>query len=151
MSYSGLGRDTWTITFDNITLTLEYFQVLTLSYILAGSFTKVSILLLYLRLFPDQLFRRVAWAGVGLCSFIGFAFFWTCLFQCWPISTIWTFWDGEHLGRCSDRKAQGWAYLYVTIISDFAVLLLPLPTIWKLKLPMEKKLGIIAMFSVGLL
>lgn len=153
VSYTGLGRDTWTVPFHDITLTLKYFQILTLFYILAGSFTKVSILLLYLRLFPDQLFRRVSAVGVVVCSFAGFAFFWACLFQCWPVSTTWTFWDGEpqHRGKCSNKWAQGWAHVFYTIVADFAVLFLPLPTIWKLNLALEKKLGIMAMFSVGLL
>lgn len=151
MSESGLGRDVWTLPFDNVTLTMLRFSILTYIYILVGWLTKVSILLLYLRLFPDHTFRILVKIGLVFCSLAGFSFFWACLLQCSPISLSWTFWDGEHKGKCANWAGQGWANVFITIFADVAVLLLPLPTICKLNMQMEKKLGVMAMFSVGLL
>lgn len=37
------------------------------------------------------------------------------------------------------------------MILDIAVLALPLPTIWKLKLPTAQKLGLAIIFSLGIL
>jgi hypothetical protein len=33
---------------------------------------------------------------------------------------------------------------------DVFVVLLPMPTIWRLQLPMDRKIGIMAMFSLGI-
>ena len=130
---------------------MKNFAILTYFYILVAWLTKISILLLYLRLFPDHIFRLIAKIALVFCCLAGFAFFWACLLQCAPISLIWTFWDGEHKGKCASWAAQGWAHVVANIFADTFILLLPLPTIWKLNLPLEKKLGVMAMFSVGLL
>lgn len=151
VSYSGLGKDTWTVPFDGITETLRLFTALEKVYIPAVWITKISILLLYLRLFPDYIMRRNIKIGLALCSAAVFCLFWACVFKCWPVSFSWTYWDGEHVGNCSSMLAQGWANSSLDMFADIAVLLLPLPTIWKLRLSLEKKLSILSMFSVGLL
>lgn len=130
---------------------MKIFAILTYFYILVSWLTKVSILLLYLRLFPDHIFRIITKIGLVFCSMAGTAFFFACIFQCAPVSLIWTFWDGEHKGKCMDWAGQGWAHVSINVFADVAILVLPLPTIWKLNLPLEKKLGVLAMFSVGLL
>ncbi|KAK5086256.1 hypothetical protein LTR70_007370 [Exophiala xenobiotica] len=150
LSYSGLGKDVWTLRFDNITETLKLFTILEKVYTPTTWFTKISILFLYLRLFPDHELRRTIKIGLGLCAASLVCLELACIFKCWPISYSWTFWDGEHGGKCTSMSGQGWANASVNMFADIAVLILPLPTIWKLKLPIEKKLGIMAMFSVGL-
>lgn len=130
-----------------------YFSILTYIYILLAWSTKISILLLYLRLFPDHTFRRVVKVTVVLCCITGISFCVACIFRCHPIDFAWTFWDNEHKGRCSDIliSAQGWPHVSVNIFADLVVLVLPLPTLLKLNLATEKKLSVIAMFSVGIL
>lgn len=52
-------------------------------------FTKFSILLQYLRIFPHRLFRRLCWA------LMGFLFVWSCwtvfsaIFFCTPVAKFW--------------------------------------------------------------
>lgn len=53
------------------------------------------------------------------------------------------------MGKCSNVPTQGWAHVCINIIADFVILLLPLRTIWKLNLELNKKFGVMAMFSVG--
>ena len=151
LSYSGLGKDVWTLPFENITRTLTIFTALEKIYIPTVWITKISILFLYLRLFPDQGLRRQIKVGLGLCAATVVCLELACVFKCWPISFSWNYWDGEHQGKCTSMAAQGWANSSLNMFADIVVLVLPLPTIWKLKLPMEKKIGIIAMFSIGLL
>lgn len=151
LSYSGLGRDVWTLPFSNITKTLKLFTALEKVYIPTVWITKISILFLYLQLFPGQTLRRQIKVGLCFCAATAICLELACIFKCWPISFSWNYWDGEHQGKCSSMAAQGWANSGLNMFGDIVVLVLPLPTIWKLKLPTEKKLGIIAMFSVGLL
>lgn len=151
LSHSGLGRDVWTLPFDDITETLKIFTALEKVYIPAVWLTKISILFLYLRLFPEQGLRRQIKVCLGLCAATVVSLEIACIFKCWPISFSWNYWDGEHQGKCTSMAAQGWANSGLNTFADIVVLVLPLPTIWKLRLPMEKKLSIIAMFNVGLL
>lgn len=151
----GLGKDIWDVPFDSpddkVTYTLQLFTALEKLYIPAIWSTKIAILLLYLRVFPDERFRH----RVKICIWIYFAtafcLFWACLFKCWPVSYSWTFWDGEHHGSCSSMNAQGWANSALNIVEDLIVLVLPWPTIRKLNLSREKKIGITIMFGVGIL
>lgn len=99
MSDSGLGRDQWTVPFEDITLILKLFFIFITFYVATVWLTKLSILLLYLRLFPDTRLRLIAKTGIVLCSIICFAFTVVCLLQCSPISFAWTFWDHHHAGR----------------------------------------------------
>lgn len=151
LSYSGLGQDVWKVPFHNITETLKIFTALEKLYIPTVWVTKISILLLYLRLFPDMKFRKHIKICLALCAATVTCLFVACVFKCWPISMSWNYWDGEHSGKCTSMAAQGWANSSLNMFADIVVLILPLPTIWKLRLSIDKKLGITAMFSVGLL
>lgn len=67
--------------------------------------TKISIVLLYLRIFPKSVSRPFAytsWALIVALVVYGGGFIIYCAFQCAPISYFWTQWDGEHQGRCSN-------------------------------------------------
>lgn len=113
--------------------------------------TKISILLLYLRLFPDEKFRLIVKIGVAFCSLACFLFTITCLLQCSPISFRWTFWDYHHEGECVNLPVMAWIHTCVNTVADVVVLILPLPTIWKMNLPLKKRTGVMFMFGIGLL
>lgn len=153
VSTTGLGRDIWTVPFNDITLTLEYFNILTYIYICLTWLTKVSILLLYLRLFPDVTFRNIVKGMIVSFGIIWVGFLLGSILRCQPVSYAWKFWDGEHQGTCPDIlvSAQGWPHVAFNISADLIVLLLPLPTISRLNLPLEKKLSVMFMLSTGIL
>lgn len=69
------------------------------------------------------------------------------LFQCVPREKIWNL---AVQGRCIDFGA---AYLSVTIINlifDLGILCLPIWVIWHLRLPLQRKLGALCIFGVGI-
>ena len=37
------------------------------------------------------------------------------------------------------------------VVSDFYLLLLPVPVVWNLQMPLRKKIGILTIFTTGLL
>lgn len=150
-SDSSLKKDIRTVPINKITLTLQYFSILEWIYYMVIWLTKISILLLYLRLFPNDDFRRVVKIGLFVCCVAGLSFLSASIFQCFPVSMNWNFWDGEHTGRCTNIVVQGWAGMIINICADVVVLMLPLPTIWNLNLVLEKRLNTMAMFGVGLL
>jgi hypothetical protein len=86
--------------------------------------TKISIVLLYLRIFPKTVsarFSYVSWAVIAalLAYCVGFLVY--SGFQCAPISYFWTQWDGEHEGYCNNFQ------LAVYLNSGFNMQVTPFP------------------------
>ena len=114
-------------------------------------FAKASLFLLYLRLFsPDRWTRNLIYGGL----IITFTFY---------LATTIAFG-----ALCIPRQAETWAeaafsphchqvlvMIYVqgvfNVVSDFYVLVIPIPVVLKLQLPIQKKIGICAIFMTGLL
>lgn len=118
-------------------------------YLTALPLVKISILLFYLRIFPQQWFRISCFVSMAACMAYAIAFLLVSVFQCWPINYAWLNWDDEHTGRCNDINAQGWTSAALNVMLDVIVLGLPIPVIVKLQLNARKKILILAMFLVG--
>ncbi|KAH7021377.1 uncharacterized protein B0I36DRAFT_275940 [Microdochium trichocladiopsis] len=150
LSTFGIGRDIWTLTPYQITQFGLTFWILTLLYFADMALLKLSILLFFLRIFPDHKFRRVIWftiVGVGL---FGLSFVLAALFQCWPFSYNWTRWnDRDNQGHCVNYSAIAWANAAVSIALDFWMLYLPMSQVRSLNLDLKRKIAIGAMFVVG--
>lgn len=83
----------------------QYFYINQYLYQGIIALTKISIVLLYLRIFPKTVSKRfsyISWTLIGALLAYGIGFIIYCGFQCTPISYVWTQWDGEHEGYCSD-------------------------------------------------
>lgn len=114
-------------------------------------FAKFTLLMLYHRIFsPDRWTRLFIYFGIGV------------------IFIVYTVTASMFLGLCVPRKGESWALALLSsrcrativiayiqgifnIVSDFYVLVLPLPVLWKLQLPLRKKVGVSAVFITGLL
>ncbi|KAK3216222.1 hypothetical protein GRF29_8g2631770 [Pseudopithomyces chartarum] len=66
----GLGQDMWLVPFNNITKVLEIFYYTELLYLTAISLTKISILLFYLRIFPQRNLRRAIYVTIVFCALV---------------------------------------------------------------------------------
>ncbi|KAF6795339.1 integral membrane protein [Colletotrichum sojae] len=146
----GLGRDIWTLQPHEITSFLKIMFVLQLFYILDLAVIKASMLYLYLRVFSTRKFRTVLWATQIFNILLGSAYVLLSLVQCQPLQHYWNGWDGEHTGKCADLNTIGLTHVGFNIGLDVWMLILPLTQLYKLKLPRKKKIGVMAMFSVGI-
>ncbi|KAJ4347712.1 hypothetical protein N0V95_005166 [Ascochyta clinopodiicola] len=150
MSLKGFGLHYWDVPTSNAVILLKLFYVCQMLYIAVQIFSKVAILALYSRLFPDFItwFR---WSVRGMITFMfvhGLVFFLLVIFQCWPIKSIWdkTVTDA----RCLPVSAAiGFTGAALSIVEDVIILLLPLPLVWKLQMSTKKKIGVIFLISVG--
>ena len=52
-------------------------------------------------------------------------------------------------GTCINKGAVYISTASLNAITDMALLIMPIPVIWKLQLPKLQKIGLIAMFGVG--
>jgi hypothetical protein len=112
---------------------------------------KLSFLCFCLRIFPKREFRRTIYILMGVVVAYGIAFTFVCVFNCTPMSYIWTSWDGEHTGKCINFNAFAWAHAGINIILDVILVGVPIPELLALSLSTKKKVFIILMFSMGAL
>ncbi|ENI07151.1 hypothetical protein COCC4DRAFT_70612 [Bipolaris maydis ATCC 48331] len=148
-SDAGNGKDTWTVTPENITLIMKYTWIAELSYSLVLPLTKMSFVACCLRIFPSSSFRWRANIVMALCVAYGVVFTVITTFKCTPIDYTWTSWDGQHKGTCIDFHVFAASAAAVNITIEIMVLALPIPELLKLAMSLRSKLYIIAMFSVG--
>ena len=100
----GMARHIATLTLHESIESQKPFYVSIWVYNLAMGCTKYSLLLQYLRIFPQKRFRRAVFVMLGVNTvYVA----WTTLsavFACWPISYFWTqVRDPGSGGRCLDR------------------------------------------------
>ncbi|KAL9121005.1 MAG: hypothetical protein Q9187_002439 [Circinaria calcarea] len=109
----------------------------------------MAILLLYLRLFHiDRKFKYATWAVMFFVFAYLFSNFLILFLGCAPISKNWT--PGSP-GHCIDLKKSAKVYASMNVISDFFIFVLPLPSVWRLKLTRKEKIGVSLVFMSGII
>lgn len=125
-------------------------NIVCIIYVLLMLMIKSAVLLQYLRIFVPQRNRSfyLAWILIGINIVFNIGLALTLAFQCVPRRKIWAPWLP---GRCINVGATLMISAVSNTVTDFATLLLPMYTIWNLQLPLKRKLGISAVFTIGLL
>ncbi|KAK9779469.1 hypothetical protein SCAR479_03535 [Seiridium cardinale] len=149
LARSGLGLDMWNVSPDGVDQVLYYFYWEEILYAFALALNKISILLFYLRVFPQQSFRVMIFVMIGLNVGFALAFGLAVVFQCQPLDGAWRSWDGEYQATCVNINYLGWSGAGVNILFDVATLMLPLRVLAQLTMSLRKKIQILAMFAVG--
>lgn len=109
---------------------------------------KISVLFFYHRIFPAKRFRNIS-IVIGLVSIAWFiAYVFIVFFICVPLE----YWWNKEIpgGRCIDLK--GTSYYGTSppdILTNIAILILPLPYLWKLQMQQAKKVAITFIFVLG--
>ncbi|KAF2744786.1 hypothetical protein M011DRAFT_496053 [Sporormia fimetaria CBS 119925] len=145
----GFGRDIWSIPPEGITDSLRLMYVAYIFYMLTLCLCQLSILAFCLRLLVDQKTRYIAWCLVAICSGFGIGNVFSMVLQCVPVSGAWEGWKGEMSATCIDQNLYGFIRGGIQIALDLAILVLPLPTVFRLQMSLWKKLRLASMFCVG--
>lgn len=111
--------------------------------------TKVSILLLYRRISVNKSFRMWANILIGINIALTVSIFIADLFQCYPLAFLWD--KTIPGGKCINQQAFFVGSAVLNIISDCAVLVLPIPMVWQMQTNTRKKVALIFLFSLGIL
>ncbi|KAM3068726.1 hypothetical protein ACMFMG_010903 [Clarireedia jacksonii] len=116
-------------------------------YISSFTFPKLSILHLYLDVFSasrrTRLFTYIL-IGVVVATWISETL--TSLLQCIPIAAVWN--KSIH-GHCVERIKMFQYYSIPNIITDVAMMVLPIPTIWTLNMSKRIKIAVTLTFLLG--
>lgn len=127
-------------------LTLKLVYCAEIFYVLAISFIKFSILLFYQRIFPTPNFVitlwiigtiTLTWTIAGGLSFV---------FQCSPVSKTW---NPNLNGKCVDIIKLFVGNAIPNIVTDFAIIIAPIPMIFKLRIAYAQKIALCVVFLMG--
>lgn len=147
--HGGTGRHIADVDMPDVVLTLKLIIPFEALYGLTLMFVKLAVLRFYSRLFaPSVCFTwgvRITAAAVvmWMVSVVLETFL-----LCRPLAFNW---DTTIDGVCGDRNAVFVIAGVTNMITDFMVLLLPVPCILKLQMPPGQKFGLLLVFCMGIL
>lgn len=119
-----------------------------LTYSLAITMVKISLLMLFRRIFTTAAFRLKSMIVGVVCVAWFFVAVFTDIFQCSPFKDVFEL----HMlftDHCINVQAYYWGISASNVFLDLVLLYLPIHEVWKLQLPRRKKLGISSVFALG--
>ncbi|KAK4158618.1 hypothetical protein QBC43DRAFT_305292 [Cladorrhinum sp. PSN259] len=143
----GYGKHTWFITLEDFVNIGKTTFALQICYMLSLAFTKISILVLYLRILTYHHARWITWTILILTvvyNIVGYAVQMT---TCIPLQKLW---EPAVYGTCHSI-ALAWAFIGLHISTDFILFALPIPIVTSITIPMREKILLVVLFGLGFL
>lgn len=145
--FEGKGSILWKLRKIQWTDRTQYYWYNQTFYKITLNVTKISILLLYLRIFPQKWLRIGCYLILALVITYGLiSVFYSSVFQCNPVSKAYR---KSIPGHCIDVRKTWQANAGFNIASDLMILVLPMPAIHSLQMSSKPKLGLIFLFGLG--
>lgn len=117
----------------------------TLVYIWCLAALKMSQLMLYMRVFAARLRNWVY--GIGAIVIVwAVVFNFLFIFLCDPIEQQWTV---ERVGHCMDQILLLKCLIMTNLVTDLAIVILPIRSVWQLQMRKTEKFAVIACFGLG--
>ncbi|KAL1962349.1 hypothetical protein VTN77DRAFT_9762 [Rasamsonia byssochlamydoides] len=142
----GMGLHSDVIGLEKVIMIAKLLVVAEILYVFNLVWTKLSFLLMYYRIFRVPYFKR--WAYI-----IGtFVVIWVItitfvfIFICVPVQKLWY---PQLPGHCVNQVGTWIANASSTILTDLAILILPIPQVWKLQLQTSQKVALTFAFGLG--
>ncbi|THC99528.1 hypothetical protein EYZ11_000988 [Aspergillus tanneri] len=129
--------------------TLKLYFVAQILYKINIGLTKISILLLYIRLFIQRWFFITCLTWVAIISSFTLSTVISSILQCSPVQYAFNK-SIRSGGSCFNLTAFWYANAVFNIFSDLVLVALPVPVICKLHLPLKSKLVLCSIFAVGI-
>ncbi|KAH6715560.1 hypothetical protein BKA61DRAFT_575001 [Leptodontidium sp. MPI-SDFR-AT-0119] len=150
IAVTGFGQHTYWLLTRQVERALRFFYISELLYLCAITFTKLSLLLFFRRIFPGTSFR-IATVCVGVFIIASnISLFMALAFQCIPVHGVWTNWMYKVPPiKCINVFAAVYVAAGMSIMHDIMILSMPIPTLMGLNLGMRKKANLMVMFGVG--
>ena len=110
--------------------------------------TKMSILLLYLRIFIQRWFRIICHILLVIIASYMVAALFASIFQCTPVARAW---DKSIAGSCISITNNWYANAGFSIATDLMILALPMYPIYRSKMALKRKIALMIVFAFGAL
>ncbi|KAJ5980618.1 hypothetical protein N7481_007916 [Penicillium waksmanii] len=112
------------------------------------AFTKFSILLQYIRIFPARSFRLACYVVMAIVATYSSWAIVSGYVNCVPVAK---FWNHDLPGHCLNFEAVWFFNASMNILTDVILLVLPMPLLVKLQLPRTQKIALMGVFAIGIL
>ncbi|KAI1116324.1 major facilitator superfamily domain-containing protein [Nemania sp. NC0429] len=144
----GLGRHDADINIDNWDSLRRSEYTFTVLYNPALMAFKTSVLIFYLRLSKNtqKVLRLASWAVLVIVNLAGAVLTLLNIFQCSPVEAA--FIRGP--GRCIPLLTEFICSAPINIVTDLAILALPLPVLTSMRLPQRQKVILVMTFALGI-
>jgi hypothetical protein len=93
------------------------------------------------RLFADTIMVAILMLGVGNTI--------QCLAICRPFAIQWD--KTIKGGKCGNQTLGILLVAFLNLATDLIIVIMPMPLVWKLKMPKPKRLALMAMFGLGIM
>lgn len=148
ISKGGAGKHEADTTASEMTLLFKYIIPAMITYGLTITAVKISILLLYRRIFDTFVFKRAILVVGFLCITWLCGNIFTVFFLCSPMSAAW---DPKLMfsDHCGDFQEFLMGISVSNLLLDVIILCMPLPMVWGVMLSTRKKLEVSGVFLLG--
>ncbi|KAL4756301.1 uncharacterized protein BDW70DRAFT_166325 [Aspergillus foveolatus] len=147
-NYGG-GYHAWDVSKSDMINFQKASYAVTLVYVPMVFVIKVALLAVMLRIFaPDRHKVMIVYGTIIVLLLYYIPALFIKVFFCRPIST---YWFGAEVtgGTCLDQRKVIIADATISIISDFWILVLPIPMLWSLKMSLSKKFRVVGILGAG--
>ncbi|KAK3342011.1 hypothetical protein B0T25DRAFT_357033 [Lasiosphaeria hispida] len=141
----GLGRRMATVSAAEMISYVHASYFMTLFYNLSLFMTKISILIMFLRVLTHDYIRKATYATLGIVVVYNVWAFGMYFTMCVPIQRMW---DRSIPGYCHPLDVW-WALTYLHIVTDFMIFCLPIPVVATMTIPTRQKASLLLVFCVG--
>ncbi|KAH7324514.1 major facilitator superfamily domain-containing protein [Stachybotrys elegans] len=148
----GLGRYDTDISPENWPTLRRCEYVFSILYNPALMATKTSVLIFYLRLAKNTqvVLRYTSWATLIVVNLAGTVLTFMNIFQCRPVQSAWEAGPFDRT-RCIPLLTEFICAAPVNIITDLAILAMPIPVLTGMRLPIRQKIILVFTFSLGVM
>ncbi|KAK1749929.1 hypothetical protein QBC47DRAFT_395237 [Echria macrotheca] len=142
----GMGSHISTVSAEDISKIIRTTWLCNLFYMLSLTFSKISILLLYTRLFRFYRARIAAWIMMAVVVIYNIWGLCVAFTLCIPLEA---YWDPTVHGVCHGASYM-WALIGLHVGTDFLIFLIPIPVVLSMMaLSKRQKLGLVLLFALG--
>ncbi|KAI4244101.1 MAG: hypothetical protein L6R40_003085 [Gallowayella cf. fulva] len=151
----GFGKHMDAIPLASVFDWFKYLYAFEFLYTLGMASVKYSVLCFMYRIFPIVQFRRLLVGGLVFVIALTVSCVFVSIFQCIPVHKFWETLGGELApelgGRCINVRSYFVISGSINTITDFVLLAMPIPILWRLRTGRPQKLLLTGIFTVGLM
>lgn len=151
MYNTGAGVHQWNLSRRQLNQILYYVYLQDILYCPAMSSIKLAILLQYIYLLaPNRSINPTLYLGSYILIWANLVFYIISMaVSTWACTPREKSWNDLVEGTCLNNNAMIMITFLWNICSDIVILLLPTWTVWKLRIPTRKRVGIVGLFATG--
>lgn len=145
MTRYGLGRHIWTLSPQTLKNYYKLFYISINFYAASLGAIKLAFLQQYYRIFAVQM-RWIIIVAMLIVGGWSLSLLLVNIFMCNPIQG---YWDKDLNPKCIPNLPLWYINAAVHITTDVVIFILPIPVLWKMRLPLGQRWWLIAIFCLG--